>query len=94
MLSGDLCMQLHHTVGIHEGLCPVAGIGEIGADRFDVGVQPAQDFQVVFVLVDGDQVGVALRFQFDQQILADQAGGTRNDDLACLSRISFTTSAV
>ncbi len=73
-------MQLRDARGTGE----FAGLRHIRRHRAHVRVEPGEDAEVVFVLVDGDEIGISPVLRFDDEILPDEAGGTGNDDLCVL----------
>ncbi len=87
-LAGDLRVQLGDAGGAVEFARPVAGFGQIRMHHAHRRMQLAQDLQVVRVLVDRHQLGVTLLFEFDDQVLSDQPGGSGDDDLGvCVGHV-------
>uniref|UniRef100_A0A914Z3H1 Uncharacterized protein n=1 Tax=Panagrolaimus superbus TaxID=310955 RepID=A0A914Z3H1_9BILA len=83
-LAGDLRMQLYHAGGTIEFTGPRARFSQVGFHHADIRMQAVQDIQVVGMLVDGDQLGVTLLLELDDQVLPHQAGSTGDDDLGVL----------
>ncbi len=77
-------MQLRDARGTGEFAGPFPGFRQIRRHRTHVRMETGKDAEIVFVLVDGDEIGVSPVFQFDDEILPDEAGGTGNDDLCVL----------
>lgn len=83
-LSRDLCVQLHNQACTGKPFGPGARFGQIGQHRFDLRVQLAQDVQIVRMLVDRHQPGVALLLHLHDEVLPHQAGCAGDDDLVVL----------
>ena len=47
-------------------------LGQIRKDRLHIRMQASQDVEIVRVLIDGYQPGIALSLQFDDQVLPHQ----------------------
>ena len=80
----DCICDMRDAGGVVEARLPFTALGDVGKDGPHLGMQPAQDAEVVLVLVDRDEVGVTLRFQFDDEVLADQTGRAGKYDFRIL----------
>ena len=66
---------------------PLPGFRQVGVFDDDIGVESAQYFQIGLMLVEHDEIGVALALQQRNEILANQAGSTgKNNFFLCHSR--------
>src|ERR1700761_9018866 len=82
--AGNLSMQLYNASSAGKGVRPLAGLGQISLDGRDVRVHLSKNRKVIRVFVDGYDVCIALSFQLDNQVLADQPSSTRQYQLAML----------
>ncbi len=78
--AADLRLQHHHRARAPEVPLPVARLGQIRVLDHDIGMHTPQHFQIFAVLVQHDELGVALRLEPRDQILADQPGTARQND--------------
>ncbi|CEE79867.1 conserved hypothetical protein [Xanthomonas citri pv. citri] len=83
-LAGDLRVQLHDELSAFKRLAPFARLSQIRKDRLHIRMQASQDVEIVRVLIDGYQPGIALSLQFDDQVLPHQPCSAGQDNLVIL----------
>src|SRR5471032_3240990 len=76
----NLRLQHHDHVGAREMLLPFARFGEVGVYRRHVWMRLSKDVQIRTKLVEHDQVVVTLCLQACNEILADEASTSGDDN--------------
>ena len=76
----DLGVVQHQRAAVVEGALPRAGLRQIRLDHLDLRIEAAQRLDVVGVLVDADDMKPGAALEARDEVLADEAGGTRDDD--------------
>ncbi|ETN86849.1 hypothetical protein NECAME_16082 [Necator americanus] len=85
----DLRLQHDYDVGALEVPGPLTGFRKIRIDRRDVRMNLAQDFEVGFVLVEHNEIGVSTRLEPGDQILSDQTGAARKNDASLIHALAI-----
>ena len=81
-------MAVHQVRAADELVLPWAGLGEVGVDDAQVGVQTAQRLGVGGVLVDGDELAEILLLKPRDEVLADETGSPGDHNFSLETSVS------
>jgi hypothetical protein len=81
--SADLGVADDEMSAAFEFVLPGAGLGEVGLDDAEAGMQLSEEGSVCRVLVDGNQLVEVFTFETRNQILADETCSTCDHNFFC-----------
>ena len=76
----DLRLQHHDSIGLREMRLPGAGLSQIHAFGQHIWVHATQCLDIGAMLVEHDDIGIALRLETCDEILANEPGTAGQDD--------------